>query len=214
MLRVKICGITRWEDAMYAAELGADAIGLVFSERSPRFVTAEQARTITKGLPPWVARVGVFVDAPQDLIARTAAEVGLTAIQLHGQESPAYIHDLEVNLPVIKAVSMGNGWQERIAQFRGIPVLLDAADEQRVGGTGRTWAWDQFDREACPNYLILAGGLTAENVAEAVSFVQPDAVDVSTGVEQSPGIKHPIKMCEFFSAVRDLNNPPAWEHDA
>jgi phosphoribosylanthranilate isomerase len=208
MLRVKICGITRAQDAHLAADLGADAIGLVFYDKSPRYVTVEKARSIVSGLPPWLMRVGVFVDAAPDEVARTAAHVGLTAIQLHGRETPEYISKLEVNLPVIKAVYMGAGWKERVAAYGKLPILLDAADAQAPGGSGRVWAWDQFDQVARPHYLVLAGGLTPDNVRSAVQAIDPDGIDVSSGVERSPGIKDAEKMTRFFNAVREFRKRP------
>jgi len=201
MLRVKICGITQAEDARAAAAAGADAIGLVFHPSSPRAVTRGAARTIAAALPPWVARVGVFVDADPVEVRCTVEDVGLTAVQLHGDETAAYIDRLGLRIPVIKAIAMKDGW-ERVAEcFAHVPILLDHARPDAPGGTGRAWNYARFHRSLRPSWFILAGGLDAANVANAVERLRPDAVDVSTGVESAPGIKDQRKIADFMRAV-------------
>jgi phosphoribosylanthranilate isomerase len=201
MLKVKICGITRTEDARAAAAAGADAIGLVFHQPSPRAVTTVTARQIVSALPPWMAKVGVFVNANPADVRRAVETVGLTAIQLHGEETLEYIEYLNLSIPVIKAIAVRDGWERRLAYYANLPVLLDSARPDAAGGTGEAWDYARFDRELRPSWFVLAGGLNPENVAGAVERLQPDAVDVSTGVESSPGVKDAAKMAAFMSAV-------------
>jgi len=207
MLRVKICGVTRPEDAVAAAALGADAIGLIFHPSSPRYVDIDRARRIVGSLPPWVARVGVFVDREPDDVRETVRSVGLTAVQLHGDEDRAYVDELRLTVPAIKAIRVTTGWQERLTEFVGLPILLDHGRSGTPGGTGERWNWDDFARAARPVYFILAGGLTPENAGEAIARLRPDAVDVATGVEQKPGVKDPDKLRRFFAAVQPFRMP-------
>ena len=201
MVRVKICGITSPADGQMAARHGAHAIGLVFYEPSPRCVDVEAARLIAQSLPPWIGRVGVFVDADPDRIHRVVMDTGLSAVQLHGSESPDYARQLDLGIPVIKAITVQEGWQEQLRLFRDHWVLLDSAGPERPGGTGRAWDWDQFDSSLRPGYLILAGGLTPANVGQAIERIHPEAVDVSSGVERTPGIKDEQKVKAFMTAV-------------
>jgi len=201
MLRVKVCGITRPEDARDAASLGADAIGLVFHAPSPRAVTTDTARAIVRGLPPWVARIGVFVNAEPADVRHAVEVVGLTGIQLHGEETLDYIQFLNLNIPVIKALSVKDGWERQLTYFAELPILLDAAEAGTPGGTGRAWDYTRFRDEFRPSWFILAGGLNPANVAGAVTRLLPDAVDVSTGVESAPGKKDAGKMAAFMRAV-------------
>lgn len=201
MLKVKICGITRTEDAKAAAAAGADAIGLVFHQPSPRAVTMGTAQKIARTLPPWMAKVGVFVNENPADVRRAVETVGLTAIQLHGEETLEYIDYLNLNIPVIKAIAVKDGWERRLAYYADFPILLDAADPDAAGGTGRVWDHARFDEALRPSWFVLAGGLNPENVAGAVERLRPDAVDVSTGVESSPGVKDAAKISAFMSAV-------------
>jgi phosphoribosylanthranilate isomerase len=202
MTRVKICGIRRTEDAVLVAELGADALGFVFWPSSPRFLDPEEARTIVAALPPFVTTVGVFVDQPEAYVASVARLLNLGAVQLHGDEVPESYG--RVPGRVIKAVSVREG-QDCLAAVSAIPdgvaVLLDAHDPVKRGGTGRTIDWTQAASAAKLRPIILSGGLTAENVGDAVRTVRPYAVDVSSGVESSPGIKDPEKLRALFAAV-------------
>lgn len=207
MLRVKICGVTRPEDAIAAAALGADAIGLIFHPSSPRYVDVDRARQVANSLPPWVARVGVFVDREPDDVREIVRSVGLTAVQLHGDEDRAYVDELRLTLPAIKAIRVTTGWQERLTEFAGMPILLDHGRHETPGGTGARWNWDDFAGAVRPAYFILAGGLTPENAGEAIARLRPDAVDVATGVEQKPGVKDPDKLRRFFAAVQPFRMP-------
>jgi phosphoribosylanthranilate isomerase len=200
---VKICGITRPQDAERAVALGATAIGFIFWPSSPRRVGLEAARSIGRLVPASVSKVGVFVDAPAAELARTVGEAGLDAVQLHGSESPDLVRGLEAR--VIKAVALGSPDAEaQIAQWTGTTLLLDAHDPVRHGGTGRVVDWDRAARLARLHEVILAGGLNPENVAEAVRRVRPAGIDVSSGVEQTPGVKDLVKLAALFDALASV----------
>jgi phosphoribosylanthranilate isomerase len=201
-MRIKVCGITRREDAVLAVELGADALGFVFWPRSPRAVTAQAVRAITDGLPPFVSRVGVFVNESPSGVLTTAVETGLTAIQLHGDEdASAYV---DSPLPVIKALPVGEGFS--LSAVEDLPLrvtpLLDAHDPAKRGGTGRVIEWTVAAAAARLRPVILSGGLNSENVKGALATVRPYAVDVSSGVEASPGVKDETKLRAFFAALK------------
>jgi len=209
-VRIKICGITREQDAVAAVEAGADAIGLVFAD-SLRRVTIARARQIAAKAPPFVAVVGVFVNARPATVARTAAEVGLTEVQLHGDESAEYVSRLDWRR-VLKAVRVRDRkFVESVHQMQAAGVsgvLLEAFSPEARGGSGRRFDWDLVvgAREAgmldgCPP-IILAGGLTPQNVASAVRRVRPWGVDVSTGVETEPGVKSAERISRFIAAIR------------
>jgi phosphoribosylanthranilate isomerase len=195
--RVKICGITSIADALHAADCGADALGLNFYSKSPRYVTAEQAREIIGELPPFVTPVGLFVNHPAEEIRRIAEFCGLGTVQLHGDEGP---EDCRLApLRVIKALRVRD--ESSLAGLDRYPadaVLLDAWSAARYGGTGHTFNWQLAARAARKWCIILAGGLTPENVADAVRTVRPFAVDVSSGVESAPGKKDPRKVAAFI----------------
>ena len=201
MPRVKICGIRRLEDALLAAELGADAVGFIFWQGSARFIDPYRARPIAAALPPLVTTVGVFVDQPEDHVAGVAGLVKLGAVQLHGQEPPASY--ARVHYRVIKAVAMGQDFDP--ARVDDVPatatVLLDAHDPVRRGGTGHRVDWPRAAAVARRRPVILSGGLNPDNVAEAVATVKPYAIDISSGVETSPGMKDPAKLRALFAAL-------------
>jgi phosphoribosylanthranilate isomerase len=202
MTRVKICGIRRVEDALLAAELGASALGFVFWPSSPRFLDADEARPIVAALPPFVTTVGVFVDQPEAYVVGVARLLNLGAVQLHGQESPeSYSRGTR---RVIKAVAVADG-RDCVPAVSAVParatVLLDAHDPVKRGGTGRTIDWSQAAAAAKVRPIILSGGLNADNVRDAIDAVRPYAVDVSSGVESSPGIKDPGKLRALFAAL-------------
>ena len=203
-MRVKICGITRERDAQLAAELGAAAIGLVFWPGSPRRVSRSQARTIAASLPAGVAPVGVFVNQPLLDVLRIADEVGLGGVQLHGEEPLEYTRG--ILQPVIKAVGVADGFDPRVldAWPAEITVLLDVHDPVRRGGTGRTIDWAAAAAAASRRPVLLAGGLGPENVAAAVREVHPYGVDVSSGVEASPGIKDERRLRALFAAIESI----------
>jgi phosphoribosylanthranilate isomerase len=205
MVRVKICGITNLEDALLAAKLGADALGFIFYPPSPRSIAPDAARAIIAQLPPFVTTVGVFVDENAATLKELAAQVGLDWLQLQGKETPEYCRGL--GRRVIKAFRIRdeNSLQE-LAAYQGVvqALLLDTYKEGLVGGTGETFNWDLAREARKYGPVILAGGLTAENVAQAIAAAQPQAVDVASRVEAAPGKKDPLKLTEFINAVRSL----------
>lgn len=202
MTRVKICGITRIEDGLAAAECGADAIGLVFWPKSPRFVTLDQARTVAERMPPLVTVVGVYVDpAPRD-VEDSIAAAKLDLLQFHGDEAPEFCR--RFGRPYLKAVRVRPGldllqYASRYREARGL--LLDTFVDGTVGGTGVEFDWGLIPQQL-PLPVILSGGLTAGSVAGAIGRVRPWAVDVSSGVEASKGIKDRRKIAEFMRGVR------------
>jgi phosphoribosylanthranilate isomerase len=198
-MMVKVCGVTRIEDAAAACELGAAAVGFIFWPESPRFIDPYRARAIVRTLPPFVTPVGVFVNQPPDYVNGVASLVHLGAVQLHGDEDAEYI--ARINRPVIKAVSNGTADAAR-TWSRETMLLVDAHDPERRGGTGATADWDAAARLARSRRVLLAGGLTAENVRDALARVRPFGVDVSSGVESAPGIKDRDRMEAFFRIVR------------
>jgi phosphoribosylanthranilate isomerase len=200
-IRVKFCGITRLQDALEAARLGADAIGLVFHEASPRAVTIEQARSIAAALPPFVAKVALFVDAGRARIEAVLATVPIDLLQFHGSEPPDAC--VGYDRPYLKAVRMAAGvdLREQAERYRGAVALL--ADTHVVGvpgGTGVTFDWSLIPADV-GKPVVLAGGLTPDNVAAAIKTVQPYAVDVSGGIELAKGIKDPARMRAFMNEV-------------
>ncbi len=209
MTRVKICGVTREEDAALASELGASYVGLNFAAVSPRRVTLQAARRLSRAVARGVTRVGVFVSEPFGEIRRAVEEAGLDLVQVH---RPLTREDLEaLPCPVIAVAHVSrNGAdpapRELLARCR--MLLLDTSGGERPGGTGKAFDWDLVAGRSWPLPLILAGGLTPENVSEAIARVRPSAVDVASGVESSPGIKDEIRMRRFFEAVRRADASP------
>ena len=199
--RIKVCGVTRLVDALRAADLGVDALGLVFWTGSPRCVSLRNATQIAAALPPFVAIVGVFVNQPLDEIRSVASLVGLSAIQLHGDEAPATWG--RVPGRCIRAIGVGAGFDAAAVAAWPPEVwpLLDAHDQARRGGTGRAVDWDVAAAVSRARRIILAGGLDASNIREAVARVRPFAVDVSSGVEREPGIKDPDRLRAFVEGV-------------
>ena len=196
---VKICGITRAEDARLAASLGATAIGFIFWPSSPRAISPLRARAIVDALPASVTTVGVFVNAGRDEIEAAADEANLQAVQLHGDETPELARSLSRR--VIKAITLAGDIDERVNEWPGTMLLLDAHDAAKRGGTGRVIDWDRAAAIARAHDIILAGGLGPANVADAVARVRPAGIDVSSGVESSPGIKDPGKLRALFDAL-------------
>lgn len=199
--RIKICGLTRAEDAQLAVALGADAVGFVFWPGSPRVVTAEHVRSITATLPTLVTRVGVFVNMPVVEVARIVAMARLDVAQLHGEENPDDYRAVAARL--IKGTTITD--DEAMAAARALTLdvmpLVDAHDPTRRGGTGQRADWKRAAELARERPVILAGGLTPENVADAVRQVRPWGVDVSSGVETAPGVKGPDRLRAFFRAL-------------
>jgi phosphoribosylanthranilate isomerase len=203
---VKICGITRLEDAQFAVELGAAALGFNFYRPSPRFIEPEAARAIIAILPPFLVTVGVFADETDAAhVAQVARLAGVSVVQLHGSGFPAHEGAIE-NFPVIRAVAVrGDSKVADWATLRGSALLLDAYDPKLPGGTGKPFDWSVAREAKKYGPIVLAGGLTPENVGEAIRKVQPYAVDVASGVESAPGIKDAGKLGAFFAAVREAD---------
>ncbi len=204
-LRVKICGLTRVEDARLAVELGADAVGFILWPASPRFIEPQKAAAIVKALPPFVARVGVFVDAGPDEVRRTADLIGLSAVQLHGDER---VDDFtNAGRPVMKAVSLSDDADVHAAVNlpASVTVLVDALDREKRGGTGRHADWDRAAMVGKNRPIVLAGGLSADTVEDAVARVAPWGIDVSSGVEDAPGIKSAARLRALFARLRALD---------
>ncbi len=200
MIRVKICGVTRVEDAVLAAELGASAIGMVFWPGSPRCIDPARAKAIVKALPPFVAAVGVFVNQTGEASA-IASDVGLSAVQLHGDEEPDTYRACSHH--VIKAIAVrdGSAAEAAAAVPHTADVLLDAHDAVKRGGTGHTIDWSLAATIARQRAIILSGGLNALNVADAIGAVRPAAIDVSSGVESAPGTKDHAKLRALFDIL-------------
>lgn len=202
--RVKICGITRVGDALDAVEMGADAVGFIFYHGSRREASQSVAREVAKRLPAFVTPVGVFVNADAATIKSVAEETGIRAVQLHGKEPMALIASL--TLPVIRVVrELDEQELDSIGNMQGVSFLVDTADAQEFGGTGRLSDWNVASRLKKWGPVILSGGLTAENVGEGIRSVQPYAVDVSSGVESEPGKKDVGKIAEFVQAVHQAD---------
>ncbi len=206
MTRVKICGITSLEDALTAVETGADALGFVFFKESPRHIFPEQAARIIAQLPPFVQAVGLFVNEQATTVNEIANRCRLDLVQLHGDEPPDYCR--LVQRRVLKAFRVRSlASLEEVAQYQVAGYLLDTFSPSFYGGTGLSFNWE-IANEAVQRYgrIILAGGLTPDNVAEAVRQVQPWAVDVSSGVESAPGRKDAQKVREFIRNAKDVQS--------
>jgi phosphoribosylanthranilate isomerase len=204
-MKVKICGITNEADAVHAVAVGADALGFVLYRQSPRYIEPAVARAIIAGLPPFVLTVGVFVNEEAATVRRLMDECGLSLAQLHGDEPASYCHSL--GRPALKALRLKDrGAFLALAEFQGRAnvrgFVIDAFSERAYGGTGQTADWTLAAEAARAAPVLLAGGLTPLNVAEAIARVRPYGVDVSSGVEAQPGKKDPAKVKAFIEAVR------------
>ena len=206
---VKICGITRLEDALAAAQCGADALGFVFWPDSPRWIDPYRAQSIVAALPRPVTPVGVFVNQPVEDVNNAAAVARLATIQLHGDETPDYA--AKMDRPVLKAMNVAAASDSAVDETWPSPamILLDAHDPVKRGGTGQTIDWAAAAAVAARRRVILAGGLTPENVALAVDRVHPYGIDVSSGVERAPGIKDHGRLRALFEAIHDSSHHPS-----
>ena len=197
---IKICGLTRLTDALHAVQYGATALGFVFWPQSPRYVTPERAREIIAELPAGTTAVGVFVNEPVDGIRAVVARSGINAVQLHGDEPPAYADAL--GWPLFRALTVADATDACDAWPQETTFLLDTIDPVRRGGTGETVDWSRAAAIALTRRVVLAGGLTPLNVADAIGAVRPFGVDVSSGVEASPGVKNFDKVARFLENAR------------
>jgi phosphoribosylanthranilate isomerase len=205
MVKVKICGITNWADARRAIAGGADLLGFNFVPTSPRYVTPAKARRMVARLPKKIAAVGVFQDEPEEAMLEIALRVGLDQVQLHGDEPPAMVARLRRQLGVIKALRVKKPFRAtQLAAYRHADaILLDGYSRKARGGTGKTFDWKIARRaKRLGRRIFLAGGLTPENVSEAIRMAEPYAVDVCSGVESRPGKKDPGRMRRLLRAVK------------
>ncbi|MFI5097256.1 MAG: phosphoribosylanthranilate isomerase [Candidatus Acidiferrales bacterium] len=215
MVRVKICGITNPTDARLATEFGTHALGFNFCEKSPRAVSPADAWEMRRKLAPFISAIGIFVDWKPSAVMALATSLRLDAAQLHGDECARNVDDCSKRLPVIKALHVGPDFSERLfSRFHSASAFLldaapDADEPKQFGGTGRTIDWSLARKLAASHRIILAGGLTPENVAEAIRMVRPYAVDVASGVESRPGKKDPGKLRAFFDEIARAQRNPA-----
>ena len=202
--QIKICGLTRIDEAVACASLGADAIGFIFYSKSPRVVSIGQARAISLELPPSVCKVGVFVDETFDTIMQVTRKVRLQAVQLHGMESPALVKKLkDQGLTVIKTLFIHREpFFTRAAHFPAAAFLVECGAGPLPGGNARAWDFSLLKNFGKDTALVLAGGLAMDNVGNAINQCQPDAVDISSGVERSPGKKDIHKVSQFIEAAQ------------
>ena len=197
---LKICGITRLSDALHAVEHGATALGFVMWPRSPRFIDRDRVAAIVAQLPSTITAVGVFVNESSDEIARTMEVTSLSHVQLHGDEPTAYADSLA--WPILRSVTLATADQIAATWPQDTTLILDAADIERRGGTGQAVDWSRAALLARRRQLVLAGGLTPANVGDAIATVRPFGVDVSSGVEDAPGVKNADKVAQFLENAR------------
>ncbi len=205
-MRVKICGITTFNDAIDAVEAGADALGFVFYEKSPRAISIEQAAAITQKLPPFITSVALFVDASESYVEQVCQAVDIDLLQFHGQEDDKYCSHF--SLPYYKAIQVHGNMDIYAASrhyLNARAILLDSYDKNLPGGTGKSFNWDIIP-DVLPQPIILAGGLHSGNIAQAIDTVNPYAVDVSGGVERHKGVKDGKKIRQFMDAVLQTIN--------
>jgi phosphoribosylanthranilate isomerase len=204
-MNVKICGITNLQDALDAVELGAYALGFIFVKSSPRYITPGSAKEIISKLPSTVKAIGVFANTPQNYILRIIKQVGINCIQLHGNELPQELSGYPV--PIFKSFRVVNNFDVSILQqYPASAFLLDTFVEGALGGTGKTFDWKIAIAAKAYGQIILAGGLTPDNIAEAVRIVKPYAVDINSGVESAPGKKDKHKLQKLFNNLRQFGS--------
>ena len=201
-MKIKICGITNIEDALAAESLGADAIGFIFYEKGKRYVAPETVRDITNVLSPFTIKVGVFVDESSEIINAKSKLAGINVVQLHGNEKQDIINS--VSLPVIKVFRVDNNFDYKmIDQYNGCSILLDTYSKKSYGGTGKQFDWEKIPAKI-RNNIILAGGVSLENIESIFKNINPAAVDLSSSLEITPGKKDKKKMEKFFNKINLL----------
>lgn len=202
MTKVKICGITNLEDALLCCDLGADALGFIFYKYSKRNIEFEEAFSIISQLPAFISKVGVFVNEQANTINHIAQSIGLTHVQLHGNEDQLLID--KVNHPVIKALRVKSGFDfSSLNSFNSCSILLDTFSDKEIGGTGLTFDWDTIPSDI-RDKVILAGGISASNIENILTNIKPQAVDISSSLESESGKKDETKVREFFSVINQL----------
>ncbi len=203
-MQIKICGITNINDALLCAEYGADALGFIFYEKSKRFVPIEKAQEIINQLPPFIAKVGVFVDESFEKINQITKETGLNFIQLHGNESPEFAQ--KFSLPVIKAFRVDKDFDwNKIEEYKNCKILLDAFSQNEMGGTGKSFDWKLIPGEM-KNKIILSGGISIDNLEFIFNEIKPATVDLSSSLESAPGVKDHQKVKDFLNKFNRLRS--------
>ena len=198
-MKIKICGITNVEDALAAESLGADAVGFIFYKKSKRYVSPKKAEHIIKTLSPFTTKVGVFVDETFEIINNISNQTGINVVQLHGDENPDIMKS--ISLPVIKAFRVDDNFDyNKLNQYQECSILLDAYSENDYGGTSNKFNWEKIPFEI-KNKIILAGGISSDNIESIYQNINPAAVDLSSSLEMTPGKKDKKKMGKFFSKV-------------
>lgn len=202
-MKIKICGITNYEDAKLACDLGADAIGFIFYKKSKRSVEAEEVKNIISKLPAFILKVGVFVNERIDIVNQIMQDCKLNIAQLHGDENVEYLN--EINFPAVKALRISNNYDYNILkQYLNFNILLDTFNNNEFGGTGTNFKWNTIPSDI-KSKIILAGGIKEENLEEIFSNILPYAIDVSSSLEEYPGKKNKSKMLSFFEKYNKLN---------
>jgi phosphoribosylanthranilate isomerase len=203
-IKIKICGITNMKDARAASDSGADALGFIFYKDSKRYVAPETAKDIISGLPPFIAKVGVFVNSDLDEILAIKDKTGINVAQLHGDETPEFC--MSVPFKVIKVIRIHDKSDiDQLAQYSDQDILFDTYSNIEYGGTGESFNWEILKDLSLSKHIILSGGLNPDNVLDAVKVVRPYAVDVSSGVESEPGKKDHKKIKKFIEAIKNGN---------
>jgi phosphoribosylanthranilate isomerase len=206
-MQVKICGITNLEDALLSQDLGAHALGFIFYPRSQRFIPPEQAANIIKQLSIFTHKVGVFVNEIPEYINDMAGAIGLSAVQVHGEETPQLLE--KINYPIIKSFRVNPEFDfSELLPYNKYTILLDTYSEKEIGGTGTVFNWQIIPKEI-RSEIILAGGVSSENIEQIYQEINPLAVDLSSSVESSPGIKDPKKLLHFFKKITQRRNATA-----
>ncbi|MDO8550547.1 MAG: phosphoribosylanthranilate isomerase [Ignavibacteria bacterium] len=203
-MRIKICGITNIEDALFCEKMGANALGFIFYKKSKRFIEPVKAEKIIAGLSPFTMKVGVFVNASSEEINKTAARLKLNTVQLHGDEIPEIIGKIDSH--VIKSFRISGQFDfEILSEYKNVSYLFDSYSKEEYGGTGKNFNWHFIPKELDRNF-ILAGGISCENIEEILDNVNPKAIDVSSSLEKSPGIKDHNKVKDFFKKINSLRS--------
>jgi len=201
-MRIKICGITNYEDAKLCCDLGTDALGFIFYEKSKRKVTADEAKKIINKLPSFISKIGVCVNEESNTINRIASEIKLTGVQLHGDESPEFAG--LINLPVIKSFRVNTEFDfSTLKKYKYCKFLLDTYSAKEYGGTGQAFKWEIIP-VGIRNEIILAGGISVDNIEHIFINIRPEAVDLSSSLEKYPGKKDAGKLKEFFQKINSL----------
>ena len=203
-MKIKICGITRKEDALLCSKYGADAIGFIFYPKSKRYIQPELALEIVRSLPPLLMKIGVFVNEEIGEVNRIAQLVGLNAVQLHGDESPEYVEKMTHS--VIKSFGVDESFDfSKVDDYKNCNILLDVKDDKEFGGTGKSFDWNLIPENLRDN-VIIAGGVSPNNIKEIYSTIHPGAVDLSSSIEISPGIKDKNKIIEVLNIIRQIKH--------